>query len=134
MRTVKYGCLLSSLGCIVGAILLAIECLRLGHATEQSTPYPDTWLIVILFFAGIIYAVMFSGIHRRTPLSWKLGFVMLVWIALNSLAQIYWPVIHPRAHQMAVSPWFVGALALSTMGVMVFAGVWWTRQRSYFVN
>ena len=79
--------------------------------------------------AGLVYAAALYGIHKRTAMTWKLGWVFL---AANYVGFVF--QVHSAVPQ-ADNPWVpAAAAAIAGAAVAVYWGYWWNRQRSYFVE
>ena len=77
----------------------------------------------------IVWPIALYGIHKRVPVTWKLGFA---WIAFGSLAFL------SRSLSLVGLPGnldrriFVPFVVVSTIIVTVYWGRWWYRQKGYF--
>ena len=83
-------------------------------------------IVSITFFGSA-----FIGIHRKAPLTWKLGWGVIValylWFVISSLSVI---LQQPEPHRWILCCSVVAGGLL----VMLYWGFWWWRQKSYFVK
>jgi hypothetical protein len=82
--------------------------------------------------AALVYAAALYGIHKRTVMTWKLGWVFL---AANCVAFVF--QVHSSMLKVSPTenPWVpTAAAAIGATAVGVYWGYWWNGQRSYFVE
>ena len=81
-------------------------------------------LVSLAFFASAFY-----GIHRRVPLTWKLGWGVIVggylWFIVSVLSTT---LKMPQPDRWIASC----SIVIGTLLVVLYWGYWWWRQKQYF--
>ena len=83
-------------------------------------------------FGSVFWIGTFYGIHTRAPITWKLGWVLIVaeLLALPTWALSVTSRIPENDHPgVATATTIVGFAA-----VIIYWGFWWNKQKSYFVK
>jgi len=126
MRTLKivcvFFCLLSLASALTGT--RAIDWSSGGlHITKHAGIGVMLWSV----FNALLYATAVYGIHRRVPMVWKLGWVVLIISSLHFMIGGVSSVLRQPGG-------WVGAAGILIAGVLVtvYWGRWWNRQRDYF--
>ena len=126
MRGLMAVLLISCVICTVSAIT-GIQAFEADSRTGTVVSYwHGYWRLLPLFYAAIS-ALAFYGIYRHYPVVWKLGWVFLIGSAVEFIVLAWLSLIH--------QPYgWVGAIAatLGGIGVSVYWGFWWQKQKSYF--
>jgi len=119
-------CVWSFVDCII-----AIHAIYSPHS-EAYFPSRDRRVMAGCLVAGLVYAAALYGIHKRTAMTWKLGWVFLAANYVGFVFQVHSSMLKvPQAD----NPWVpTAAGAIAGAAVVVYWGYWWNRQRSYFVE
>jgi len=117
------------LGCVV-CIFSAITGVQAFEASSRTgtliTYWQGSWRWLAVVY-GAIFAVAFYGIYRRFPIAWKLGWVLLIASAVDFIVESWLALIHEP------DGWFFAVVAtLLVIGVALYWGVWWRKQKHYF--
>jgi hypothetical protein len=111
--------------------IIAIHAIYSPH-NEVNSPSRDRRLMAASFIAALVYAAALYGIHKRTVMTWRLGWVFL---AANYFGFVFQVHSSMRKVPQAENPWVpTAAGAIAAAAVAVYWGYWWNRQRSYFVE
>ena len=125
MRVLMALLLFSCVACILSAVT-GIHAFDANSRTGTVVSYwHGYWRLLPLFYAAIS-ALAFYGIYRHYPVVWKLGWVFLIGGAVEFIVLAWLSLIH--------QPYgWVGAIAatLGGIGVTVYWGFWWRKQKSY---
>ena len=82
------------------------------------------------FLVAVLFGFAAYGIHRRKPITWKLGWVLIVVTSLEAL-------LSALSHSLKLPPpdyWIASSAIVIGNGLaVVFVGFWWKRQKSYFI-
>jgi hypothetical protein len=119
-------CVWSFVDCII-----AIHAIYSPH-NEAYSPSRDRLVMAGSLVAALVYAAALYGIHKRTVMAWKFGWVFL---AANYVGFVFQVHSSTLKVPQAGSPWVpTAAAAIGSAVVAVYWGYWWNRQRSYFVE
>jgi hypothetical protein len=79
---------------------------------------------------AVLYACAFYGIHKKAPLTWRLGWVAIAFGFLEFLAVA---LSSTRRLPETVPPWIASvAIVVGGGAVALYWGLWWNRQKGYF--
>jgi hypothetical protein len=127
MRVLMALLLLGCIACIASAIT-GVQAFQADSRTGTVISYwQGSWRWLALLYAAI-FAVAFYSVYRRFPLAWKLGWVFLIAGAADFIIQAWLGLID--------QPYgWVGGIAatLGGIGVAIYWGFWWRKQKPYFV-
>jgi hypothetical protein len=136
MRILKVICVLFCLFSLISAIT-GIQSVNASVSVGESAHTSSAKMVVAQnnsfiaysFLAALLYAAAFYGIQKRKPLTWKLGWVVIIASFLRFITSV---LLHslklPQPDCWIVST----AGVLIGSAVAIFWGVWWKRQKSYF--
>lgn len=102
------------------------------HAAPVGTSITRNAVIgIILSVVGaVLWASALYGVHRRSLMAWKLGWVI---IAVFFLEFIVLGLSSTMRLPKTDSPWIASAALVVVAIVVAFSwGRWWNRQRNYF--
>jgi len=127
MRTLKAICIVFCLLSVVSA-LTGIRSFHWStsdglNITRQGGLINTLWSV----FSSLLYATAAYAIHRRIPVVWKLGWVVLIVSFLEFTIGGVSSVLRQPGR-------WIGAAGILVGGVLVavYWGRWWNRQRGYF--
>lgn|ERR1700719_759328 len=128
MRVLMALLILSCVLCIVSAIT-GIQAFEADSRTGTVITYWHGYGRFYAIAGAFVSAVSFYGVYRRSPLAWKLGWLFLFAGAANFIAEAWLGLIHQ-------SYGWIGAVAatLAAVGVTVYWGFWWRKQKPYFIG
>ncbi len=87
------------------------------------------WLLSVVY--GLVFAAEFYGLHRRLRIAWKFGWVLLAFFCSQTIVlSLISTLKEPPPSRWAASAFIVVGNAI----VGVYCGLWWKRQKSYFVD
>jgi hypothetical protein len=129
MRILKIVCLLF---CML-SIVSVIQGIRVIHSPAVGADSMNHGILgtILSVVDAVFWAVAFYGIHKKAPIAWKLGWVVIVVglvqfliLALSSAMRL------PKT----ADPW-VASLAIIAGGcaVALYWSFWWKQQKSYFL-
>jgi hypothetical protein len=130
MRTLKIVCLLFCL-------LSVASIIAGGHAVRPApfgTPVTGHGSVGMIwsFVNAVVFAGTFYGIHTRAPITWKLGWGVIV---VGLLEFLYEALSSTMKLPETAHPWIASAAVLiGGAAVALYWGLWWKRQKPYFAR
>jgi hypothetical protein len=124
IQVLKILCLLACVTSLVGAIFPV----HLSHV--QPVVPQDHLHRAISLVNGLLLGALSYGIHRRLVIAWKLGWVLLILLFSESLADILRSILQQTPE---LGGWIASCVvAVLIAGVAAYWGRWWMRQRDFF--
>jgi hypothetical protein len=98
-----------------------------GAVVSSVTYWHGYWRLLALVYAAMC-AFMFYAVFRRWPLAWTLGWFFIIAAAAHFVA-FAWIGLLPQPKG------WLGAIAATAggIGVAIYWGVRWYKQKSYFI-
>jgi len=130
MRTLKIvlvlSCVLSTAYFILGVLPIDLPFPRnWGYSNIHSRLAVTKSLLATLFCGAAL-----CGIHKRTVMAWRLGWVYL---GAAYILSVFQGLSLTRTVPQADDPWFAFAsVVIGGALVLLYWGLWWKRQRGYF--
>jgi hypothetical protein len=127
MRTLKFFlialCVLALASAITG-----IESVHSDAAGAVVTRHSGLGRVYALAM-GAVCALAWAGVHRRLPIVWKLGWVVLAASLIDFLfSALSFALTLPSTQRLVLS----AGVVLGACAVAAYWGIWWHRQRGYF--
>ena len=129
LQILKYACLLF---CLTSVLTLApgvhsISSSRFGVFAVSH----DHGNQILSLVQGLLFGLGFYGLHRRLAITWKfggflLGVLFLEWLGFSLASTLKLP---------DPDRWIASAIvAVGGSAVAVYWGLWWKRQKGYFLS
>jgi hypothetical protein len=103
-----------------------------GQSVNSSTNIVTVKSVVFricAFIQAVLFAAATYGIHKKAPVTWKLGWVVFAVLFLNVLASAL-------SSSLKLPPpdrWIASfAIVIGFGAVAAYWGFWWKRQKNYF--
>lgn len=99
--------------------------------TGAFPPTDRNLRLALSLMDALIYGVALYGIHKRTLITWKLGWVFLT----AALVEFLFSALSSTLKLSEPDTWIASAaIAIVSSAVAVYWGFWWKRQRNYFTS
>jgi hypothetical protein len=132
MNSLKYLCLLLSLLYLAAGFtgIQAISVTPSGMTISHLSAFGR----ILALATAFVLALFAYGIHTRARIVWKAGFIYLalgyIYLVVGAVIATYRAALVPSI----LSFWLPAGLVVLIGGaVTVCCGLWWKRQRSYFL-
>ena len=135
MRILKIICILF---CLL-SLASALTGLQSSHVSVSAGKSVKTSASIVItksvsfriyaFSQAVLWAAAAYGIHKKIPITWKLGWVVLVTSSLEAtVSALSYSLRLPFPDYWIAS----SAIVIGFCAVTVYWGFWWKRQRNYF--
>lgn len=118
-------CVLCALSAITG-----IQSFHFGSRTDTVVTYHHGYSRFYALALAAANAIAFYGVYRRTPVAWKIGWVVLVLAPVSFIIRALPSAIHQQYGKFGAT---IGVV-LGAIFVAVYWAFWWNRQKSYFTG
>jgi hypothetical protein len=128
VRTLKFALILF---CVLG-VASAITGIESAHSDPSGTVitrHTGFGRLFALAIAGV-FAVAWFGVHRRLPIAWKLGWVVL---AVSVFAFLFETLSFAATLNGTERFVLSAGVVLGAFAVAAYWGIWWRRHREYFM-
>jgi hypothetical protein len=132
MTKLKSLCLFLGLAYLAVALsgINAVSGTRSGMTVSHLNAFGRIWAVAV----ALILATFAYGLHRRMPIVWKAGFILLALGYIDAAVQAVTATYRAADAVSFSSFWLPSALVVLVGGaVTIYWGLWWKRQRSYFL-
>lgn len=137
MRNLKIICIFFCLLSVTSAIT-HIHAFRWSLRAVPGAPVTTTTVVtkrsgfgatILSLVGALFYAVAAYGIHRRAPITWKLGWGVLGIVSLSFLIQTL-----SFSLRLPQPDWWIAssAILVGDTAITLYWGFWWKRQKGYF--
>lgn len=118
-----FGCIAELLSALTGVQSYSYNSATGSQIGHYSGKWEYLWSVAIALICGLGA----WGIHRRAPITWALGWSVLVLSAI-------WTLVEVAANLLSQPYGWLGILGAVAGVILVvcYWGIWWQRHREYF--
>jgi hypothetical protein len=128
MRALMTLLILFCVFCIISAVT-GIQTFETDSRAGTVISYYHGYGRLYALAAAAFFALAFYGVYRRSPITWKLGWLFLLAGAADLIFEAWLGLIHQPYGWMGAL-----AAAAGVIGVTIYWGIWWQRHRDYFAR